>query len=121
MDDKTNKRNKLAADILRLSRNTLLVNLRFMDSALNQLQPVATGGQFVQQTFAGKNRSNARGITQDKNLTDSATPHARIGSSVTLASDGETLFYTPLWVLKTYKDEQNAIVRVSARDPALRF
>ena len=111
MDDKTNKRNKLAADILRLSRNTLLVNLRFMDSALNQLQPVATGGQFAQQTFEGKNRSNARGITRDKNLTDSATPHARIGSSVTLASDGETLFYTPLWVLKTYKDEQNAIVR----------
>ena len=36
------KRNKLAADILRLSRNTLLVNLRFLDMALSRLQPVAT-------------------------------------------------------------------------------
>ena len=74
MDDKTNKRNKLAADILRLSRNTLLVNLRFMDLALNQLHPDA----FEQLRFA---------------------------------SDGETLFYDPLWVLKSYKNEQNAIVR----------
>ena len=71
MDDKTNKRNKLAADILRLSRNTLLVNLRFMDLALNQLHPDA----FEQLRFA---------------------------------SDGETLFYDPLWVLKSYKNEQNA-------------
>ena len=74
MDDKTNKRNKLAADILRLSRNTLLVNLRFMDLALNQLQPEA----FEPLRFA---------------------------------SDDEGLFYDPLWVLKSYKDEQNAIVR----------
>jgi len=74
MDDKTNKRNKLAADILRLSRNTLLVNLRFMDLALNQLRPEA----FEPLRFA---------------------------------SDGDGLFYDPLWVLKTYKDEQNAIVR----------
>jgi len=36
------KRNKLAADVLRLSRNTLLVNLRFLDMALSRLQPVAT-------------------------------------------------------------------------------
>ena len=36
------KRNKLAADILRLSRNTLLVNLRFLDMALSRLKPVAT-------------------------------------------------------------------------------
>ena len=74
MDDKTNKRNKLAADILRLSRNTLLVNLRFMDLALNQLQP-------------------------------------EVFKPLRFASDGEGLFYDPLWVLKTYKDEQNAIVR----------
>ena len=74
MDDKTNKRNKLATDILRLSRNTLLVNLRFMDLALNQLHPEA----FEPLRFA---------------------------------SDGEGLFYDPLWILKTYKDEQNAIVR----------
>lgn len=74
MDDKTNKQNKLAADILRLSRNTLLVNLRFMDLALNQLQP-------------------------------------EVFKPLRFASDGEGLFYDPLWVLKTYKDEQNAIVR----------
>ena len=36
------KRNKLAADVLRLSRNTLLVNLRFLDMALSRLQQVAT-------------------------------------------------------------------------------
>ena len=36
------KRNKLAVDILRLSRNTLLVNLRFLDMALSRLKPVAT-------------------------------------------------------------------------------
>ena len=74
MDDKTNKRNKLAADILRLSRNTLLVNLRFMDLALNQLQP-------------------------------------EVFEPLRFASDGEGLFYDPLWILKSYKDEQNAIVR----------
>ncbi len=36
------KRNKLAANVLRLSRNTLLVNLRFLDMALSCLQPAAT-------------------------------------------------------------------------------
>ena len=36
------KRNKLAGDVLRLSRNTLLVNLRFLDMALSRLKPVAT-------------------------------------------------------------------------------
>jgi len=41
MDEQIEKRNKLALDVLRLSRNTLLVNLRFLDAALNQLQPLA--------------------------------------------------------------------------------
>ena len=44
MDEKTEKRNKLAEDVLRLSRNTLLVNLRFLDAALNQLEPLAAEG-----------------------------------------------------------------------------
>lgn len=44
MDEKIEKRNKLAADILRLSRNTLLVNLRFLDAALNQLEPLPVEG-----------------------------------------------------------------------------
>ncbi len=41
MDEHLSKRNKLAADVLRLSRNTLLVNLRFLDAALNQLELLA--------------------------------------------------------------------------------
>jgi len=44
MDEQIEKRNKLALDVLRLSRNTLLVNLRFLDVALNQLQPLAVEG-----------------------------------------------------------------------------
>ena len=34
----------LARDVLTLSRNTLLVNLRFLDAALNQLQPLEVEG-----------------------------------------------------------------------------
>ena len=41
MYEQLTKRKKLAADVLRLSRNTLLVNLRFLDAALNQLEPLA--------------------------------------------------------------------------------
>ena len=44
MDEQIEKRNKLALDVLRLSRNTLLVNLRFLDAALNQLEPLAVEG-----------------------------------------------------------------------------
>ncbi len=40
MDEQIEKRNKLAEEVLRLSRNTLLVNLRFLDAALNQLKPL---------------------------------------------------------------------------------
>ena len=35
------KRNKLAEEVLQLARNTLLVNLRFLDAALNEMNPVA--------------------------------------------------------------------------------
>ena len=38
MSEKTEKRNKLAKDVLILSRNTLLVNLRFLDAALSQFE-----------------------------------------------------------------------------------
>ena len=38
MNEQLEKRNKLAEDVLRLSRNTLLVNLRFLDAALNELE-----------------------------------------------------------------------------------
>ena len=44
MDEQIEKRNKLALNVLRLSRNTLLVNLRFLDAALNQLEPLAVEG-----------------------------------------------------------------------------
>lgn len=38
MTGKQEKRNKLARDVLLLSRNTLLVNLRFLDAALSQFE-----------------------------------------------------------------------------------
>ena len=38
MNEQIEKRNKLAEDVLHLSRNTLLVNLRFLDAALNELE-----------------------------------------------------------------------------------
>ena len=45
---------KLAQDVLQLSRNTLLVNLRFLDAALAQLKPLvldtvslATDGEYL--------------------------------------------------------------------------
>ena len=54
MDENLEKRNKLAEDVLHLSRNTLLVNLRFLDAALNELELIptedvnlATDGQFL--------------------------------------------------------------------------
>lgn len=54
MDEQLEKRNRLAADVLRLSRNTLLVNLRFMDAALSRLEAVpveditfATDGRYL--------------------------------------------------------------------------
>ena len=36
-EEQIEKQNKLAEDVLHLSRNTLLVNLRFMDAALLSL------------------------------------------------------------------------------------
>lgn len=38
MTEKQEKLNKLARDVLILSRNTLLVNLRFLDAALSQFE-----------------------------------------------------------------------------------
>ena len=74
MDEQLAKRNKLAADVLRLSRNTLLVNLRFLDAALNQLDPLVADG-------------------------------------LTFATDGEVLAYEPAHVLRTYKEEREAVTR----------
>ena len=41
------KADKLARDILRLSRNTLLVNLRFLDMALSCLEYTSEGGSIA--------------------------------------------------------------------------
>lgn len=53
-EDKQKQLNKLARDVLILSRNTLLVNLRFLDSALSQFEfvpydgaPLATEGKHL--------------------------------------------------------------------------
>ena len=68
------KVSSLAGDVLRLSRNTLLVNLRFLDRALNVFKLSTT----------------------DK---------------TTLSTDGEHLYYNPVYVLQRYKKEKEAIVR----------
>ncbi len=67
------RKDKLAQDILRLSRNTLLVNLRFLDMALSSLEHIPAGDS--------------------------------------LAVDGEHIFYEPMWVLKRYSNERNAVTR----------
>ena len=53
-NENSEKLNKLALDVLHLSRNTLLVNLRFLDMALSQLQfmptqvlCLATNGEYL--------------------------------------------------------------------------
>ena len=45
MTEKQRKQDQLAREILTLARNTLLVNLRFLDAALSQFQwePIETG------------------------------------------------------------------------------
>lgn len=40
MSEKNTKIDILARDVLNLSRNTLVVNLRFMDKAISLLKPV---------------------------------------------------------------------------------
>ena len=73
-DEKQLKIIELAQDILNLSRNTLLVNLRFLDMALSQFEYVP---EYTE----------------------------------TLSTDGQHLFYNPLYVLKCYKDETERNVR----------
>ena len=63
----------LAEQVMTLSRNAIVMNLRFMDMAVFRLKPVA--------------------------------------APVTLATDGEHLYYYPLWLLKRYRGEANAITR----------
>ena len=76
---------RLARDTLRLSRNTLLVNLRFMDRALSMLGMVCCPGGIVP---------------------DTGFP---LGGG--LAVTGRVIFYDPVWVLMRYRGEKEAIVR----------
>ena len=69
-----NEADKLANEILDLSRNKLLVNLRFMDVALSYHKLIAYDG--------------------------------------TMATDGKILLYNPGFILRTYKDSQEEMVRM---------
>ncbi len=51
-EEQLEKRDRLAADVLRLSRNTLLVNLRFLDAALNRLEPLRLPPEAEEMTIA---------------------------------------------------------------------
>lgn len=64
----------LAKDILTLSRNSLMVNFRFLDRAISRLE-----------------------LVSDKN--------------VSLATDGEKLYYGPRYVLTRYREEQSVMTR----------
>ena len=71
MDERIEKQNKLAEEVLRLARNTLLVNLRFLDAALNELQLISSEGK-----------------------------------DFTIATEGQLLIYSPVFILKKYKEER---------------
>lgn len=73
-DMNINQADKIAREVLNLSRNTLLVNMRFLDSALSRFTPIANGTE-------------------------------------TIMTDGEMLYYNPLFVLKRFAGEQSASPR----------
>ena len=75
MSDKTEKINNLAVDILNLSRNTLVINLRFMDKAISMLK------------FKQIEKMNG------------------------LAVDGSTIYYDPVFVLKSFSEEHTRTAR----------
>ena len=75
----------LAQDILKLSRNTLLVNLRFLDTAMSMFSYVC--------------------------CPDGIIPRTDISLGGGLATDGKSIYYEPKWVLKRYRNEKEAVVR----------
>lgn len=75
----------LAQDILKLSRNTLLVNLRFLDTAMSMFSYVCCANGIIPQT------------------------DIPIGGG--LAVNGKHIFYEPKWLLKRYRNEKEAVVR----------
>ena len=75
----------LAKDTLFLSRNTLLVNLRFLDCALSMFEFLLSENGFV--------------------------PGTNIPMNGGLIVTGKHIIYEPMWVLSRYRNEKEAIVR----------
>lgn len=75
----------LAKDMLILSRNTLLVNLRFLDCALSMFEFLISEDGFV--------------------------PGTNIPMNGGLIVTGKHIIYEPMWVLSRYRSEKEAIVR----------
>lgn len=76
---------ELAKDTLILSRNTLLVNLRFLDCALSMLDFLLSE--------------------------DGCIPGTPIPMNGGLIVTGKQIIYEPMWVLSRYRNEKEAIVR----------
>lgn len=66
----------LAGKVMRLARDNIIVNMRFLDVALSRLKPEAKAG---------------------------------LGGA---AADGGRLYYDPVWLLKSYKEEEGYPVRL---------
>lgn len=75
-EKKQEKTSRLAAEILQLARDSILVQLRFLDVALSRLRPAERAGINV------------------------------------VATDGTSLFYDPVYVLRRYRDEPGYGARI---------
>lgn len=73
MDEQMNEIDELAQDILKISRNTLLVKFRFLDRALSMFRLAQYQG--------------------------------------TISTDGQTLYYNPIHILKNFQAEREFCVR----------
>lgn len=71
--NKLNQANQIARDILQLSRNTLLVNFRFLDMALSGLQPVCD--PFATMMTDGKRLCYAPGFILQRYKEADSIPH----------------------------------------------
>lgn len=91
VDEKLQKLVDLSGDIMRLGRNTLLVNLRFMDAALSRLTQVAVYEGMVIQSEEGE--------------------QGALFSGCTMATDGQFLAYSPAFVLNGYREERQRPAR----------
>ena len=73
----------LAEKVMTIARDTIAMNLRFLDTALSALKMIP------------KYDIKEKGST--------------VGGG--MATDGEYLYYDPIWVLTTYRDEPNRVAR----------